>query len=183
MNRLIIFVLPLLSIYFTANNIQLHNANEIVKIKEIKSNDEFIINDSLYRLHFQIETTKNNEHYLIINIKLKNGSHFIPPFTNQDFIGRFYMDLGSYTHLDFEGDIIETPQSIEEYDGHSSVNGTANWARVNTTYKQALKIKLQEDFEVFGRIRFTIEPRCRLEEAPFSISYQSGKMTIKSPKC
>ncbi len=41
----------------------------------------------------------------------------------------------------------------------------------------------EDNFEVFGRIQFTIEPRCSLEEIPFALSYQNGVIKIYSPKC
>ncbi len=136
-----------------------------------------------YELKFKVNTLNDDTFELEIMVELNNGAHFVSPFAQQDFKGKFYMDLGSYTHLEFEGDLIETPRSVEEFDDHPYVNGLVNWVRVNTTYRQALKIKLDEDFEVFGRVKFTIEPRCTLEQIPFGISYENGVMKLIDPKC
>ncbi|NOR28462.1 MAG: hypothetical protein GQ540_08040 [Lutibacter sp.] len=137
-----------------------------------------------YDIKIEIETTENSTNYLVISLELKNGSYFISPNSKRAFKGKFYMDLGSYEDIDFEGKLLETPLSVEEVDLHPFVNGTVNWVRVNTTYKQALRIKSKDDFEVFGRIQFTIEPRCTLEEIPFAISVQNGVMKIiENPKC
>ncbi len=119
----------------------------------------------------------------MVAIELRNGSHYIYLNTKRDFKGKFYMDLGSYTHLDFDGAIIESSLSIEEYGPHSFTNGLVNWVSVNTTYKQSLHLKTKESFIVYGRLRFTIEPRCTLEEIPFAISYQDGVMKFINPKC
>lgn len=154
--------------------------NKPSKIKGI--NDFTTVYDKDYTLHFEIKNAKSNPQ-LVISIKLHNNSYFVSPYAKRDFKGKFYMDLGSYKHLNFKDDIIETPRSVEEFDSHTFVNGVVNWVRVNTTYKQSLHIKSQEDFVVFGRVRFTIEPRCTLEEIPFGLSYQNGVITLIDPKC
>ena len=137
-----------------------------------------------YMIKVEIETTENNTSYLVVSLELYNGSYFVSPNSKRDFKGKFYMDLGDYTNIGFVDNIIETPKSIEEVDLHPFVNGTVNWVRVNTTYKQALRLKSKDNFEVFGRIQFTIEPRCTLEEIPFAISYQNGVLKIiNNPKC
>ena len=154
----------------------------INEIENTYTEDVLIIADDLYDLQIKIETT-GNKHNLVFDIKLHKGSQFISPHAKRDFTGKFFMDLGDYTNLKFEGKIIETPMSVEEFDSHPFVFGTVNWVRVNTTYKQPLKLYSQRDFEVFGRVRFTIEPRCSLEEIPFSISYKDGKMKLQKAKC
>jgi len=183
MNKLIPIFVLLLCIGCATDNRQANMTYEIAKMEKPIENHGFTINDEAYTLHFDIENTGNQKPALVIAIELHNDSHFISPYAKRDFKGKFNFDLGSYTHLDFEGDIIETPRSIEEFDPHPFTNGLVNWVRVNTTYKQPLEIKSEEDFKVFGRVRFTIEPRCTLEEIPFAISYTDGVMKVYSPKC
>jgi len=183
MNILKTFTVLLLSTFFSTSQQQTETTQETIKIENPEITNGFTINNQDYTLHFEIEKTNDQKHTLVVAIELHNDSHFISPFAKRDFKGKFYMDLGSYNALNFEGDIIESPRSVEEYDPHPFVNGNVNWVRVNTTYKQPLQLKSQDDFEVFGRVQFTIEPRCTLEEIPFAISYQDGVMKIKSPKC
>ena len=183
MNILTTRVVLLLSIFFSTSQQQTETTQETIKIEKPEIMNGFTINNHDYTLHFEIEKTNDQKHTLVIAIELHNDAHYISPFAKRDFSGKFYMDLGSYNDLDFESDIIETPRSVEEVDSHHFVNGTVNWVRVNTTYRQALQIKSQENFEVFGRVQFTIEPRCTFEEIPFAISYQDGVMKIKQPKC
>lgn len=183
MNKLLIVCIALLFFNCKSDKKQLTAVLENNKFVEpIDVKDFTTVKDSEYTLHFEIEQT-DNKPLLVISIKLHNGSRFVSPYAKQDFKGKFYMDLGSYTNLDFEGGIIETPRSVEEFDSHPYVNSMVNWVRVNTTYKQQLNIKSKEDFVVFGRVRFTIEPRCTLEEIPFGISYKNGKMTLIESKC
>ena len=91
------------------------------------------------------------------------------------------MDLGDYTNLTFGENIIETPQAVDSYDKFG--NQFVKWVKVNTTYLQQLNIKTKENFEVFGRVQFVIEPRCTLEQIPFAISYKDGKFQFIDPKC
>ncbi len=181
-NKLLtILIILLSSTCYTPSKSEINVA--FYKIESLEIIKGFTVKDKDYTLHFDIEKSKNQEHILVIAIELNNGAHFISPHAKRDFSGKFYMDLGSYTHLGFEGDIIESPRSSEEFDPHPFTGGLVNWVRINTTYKQALLLKSQDDFEVFGRLRFTIEPRCTLEEIPFGISYQNGVLKVIEPKC
>jgi hypothetical protein len=189
MNKSITILLLLLG-YSCANDKQQNNASkDIAYLEESKTampsikNETLNITDELYNLQIKIETTENNKHNLVVAIELLNGSHFISPYAKRDLKGKFYMDFGGFDNLAFDGNIIETPRSVEEFDEHPFTNGLVNWVRVNTTYKQPLNILSEDDFEVFGRIQFTIEPRCTLEEIPFAISYKDGVMKLFSPKC
>jgi hypothetical protein len=159
----------------------LAKANLPKKAKKDIINEMQIINDELYTLQFKIETTKNNQHNLVIDMKLHKGSSFISPFEEKEFLGKFYMDLGDYTNLTFDGNLIEAPKANSRYDGFK--NAQVIWVEENTTYKQLLNIKTDEGFEVFGRVIFTIEPRCSLETIPFGLSYKNGKFIFFDPKC
>ena len=183
MNILTTFLVLLFSISFGTGQHQTAITHSIAKIEEPEIIKGFIIDDKDYTLHFDLEKTKDQELALVVAIELHNESYYISPNAKGNFSGKFYMDLGSYTHINFDGDIIEAPRSLAAIYLYPSVDGTENRVYVNTTYKQLLELKSQEDFEVFGRIQFTIEPRCTFEEIPFAISYQNGVMKITSPKC
>ena len=188
--NIIIFGLGVVTLSLTAfgfmkNNSfkEVQNCSVVTKIEDPKDVNYFTtFKDKDYTLHFEIDNSESKPS-LIISILLHNDSYFVSPHAKRDFKGKFYMDLGNYSNLDFDSEIIETPQSVEEIDSHPYVNGTVNWVRKNTIYKQPLNIKTQEDFTVFGRVQFTIEPRCTLEVMPFGISYENGKMRLIDPKC
>ena len=183
MNILTTFLVLLLSISPGTSQLRKETTQSIVIIDEPEIIKGFVIEDKEYTLHFNMEKAEDQNYTLVIDIELHNESYFISPNAKGDFSGKFYMDLGSYTHLAFEGDIIETPRSLAAIYLPPSVDGTEDRVHVNTTYKQPLELKSQEDFEVFGRIQFTIEPRCTFEEIPFALSFQNGVMKITSPKC
>ena len=186
MNKLITLLLLVLSFNYANDKHQTNTSKDIVKIEEPKTiitSEVLNITDELYNLQIKIEATENNKHNLVVAIELHNDSYFISPNATRDFKGKFNIDLGSYDKLDFNGNLIETPRSVEEFDKHPFTNGLVNWVRVNTIYKQSLNVMSEDNFEVFGRIQFTIEPRCSLEEIPFALSYQNGVIKIYSPKC
>ncbi|HIP47370.1 MAG TPA: hypothetical protein EYG92_00170 [Lutibacter sp.] len=179
MNKLKLILVVLIGFSFYS----IQKQKEIQKIEKPNVENGFVINDEDYTIRFKLENTNSQNPILVIAMELKKGAHYISPFAKRDFKGKFYMDLGSYKDIDFEEEIVEIPKSIEEIDPHPFTNGTVNWVRVNTTYKQALNIKTKGDFEVFGRVRFTIEPRCTLEEIPFAIRIKDGVIKLYSPKC
>jgi len=181
MKKVITVVLIILSLACSKDNSQTDSTNKVIKTGVNKVNDKFTITDELYTLQIKIEKTEDNQHNLVIDMKLHSGSHFISPFEEKEFSGKFYMDLGDYTNLSFEENIVETPQAVAIYD--SFKNEPVIWVKENTTYTQPLNIKSKNDFEVFGRIIFTIEPRCTLEQIPFAISYKDGKFIFIDPKC
>ena len=183
MNILTTFAVLLLAISFSTGTQQKETNQIFANIKKPETNNGFTVNDQDYTLYFDVEKVIGQKPTLVIVIELHNGSHYVSPFSKKDFKGKFYMDLGSYTDLDFDGDIIESNRSFEEFDYHTFGEENVNWVWMNTTYTQALKILAKDDFEVFGRLRFTIEPRCTMEEIPFAISYKNGEMKIISPKC
>lgn len=160
---------------------QFQNKFGITKMEETYKDENLTIMDDLYTLQFKIEKTENNKYNLIVAIALFKGSTFISPLEEKEYRGKFFMDLGSYDQLTFDGNIKETPPSAATFDSLSNEN--INWVKVNTSYTQPLNILSEGNFEVFGRVKFTIEPHCTLEEIPFALIYQDGVMKIKPPKC
>lgn len=155
----------------------------IVKIELPSTDDSLAIIDKLYDFKIEIETTEDNNYNLVFSIILKNNSYYISPFEKKAFTGKFFYDLGAYDKVSFNGEIIETPRSVREIDPLLLADGGVKWVRTNTIYKQPLNILSKDDFEVYGRVKFTIEPRCTLEIIPYLISYKNGKMVIKEAKC
>lgn len=145
-------------------------------------NEVLTINDELYKLKISVDS-ENNRHQLIFEMELFNNSYFVSPNSKREFKGKFYYDFGSYENVEYTGKVIETPLSKEIYDAHPFTDGLVNWVNVNTLYKQPFYVKSEKDFKVFGRVRFTIEPRCSLEEIPFSLIYKNGKFSVTMPKC
>lgn len=183
MNILTTSLLLLLSIAFSISQPQTKTQNPIKKKYTPETFDEFTVNHEDYTLSISIESA-NNQPVLVISMDLKNNTHFISPLEEKDFTGKFYFDFGSYKDLVFEGGFSESPisEAIVLYPNFNGDQAT-KWVTENTTYKQSLKFKTIHDFEVYGRIQFTIEPRCTFEEIPFGILYKDGKFTFIDAKC
>jgi hypothetical protein len=183
MIKVITIAAVLLIITFSTSQSQTNTDLEIFTVEKPVISKDYIINHKDYTLHFELDKTKDQQHILKIAIELHNKSYFVSPNAKREFKGKFRRDLGSTKDLDYDGNLIETPLSIEEYDAHPFVNGTVNWVRENTSYIQPLELKTKDDFQVYGRIIFTIEPRCTLEEIPFLIIYKDGDLLFGEPKC
>ena len=186
MNKLIIIALFILSNSVTTSQQQTETTPKIIKIEEPETFKEFTVKDQDYTLHFALEKTSDQKHAIVIAIELHNDTYYLSPNAKKDFNGTFYMDLGSYKDLGFEGEIKEYPLSVKEINSQLFVEDTIDWLRIKTIYKQSLLVKLvksQEEFIVYGRLQFTIEPQNTFEEIPFAISYKDGEMVFISPKC
>ena len=136
-----------------------------------------------YKLKLSSKKLQNNEYDLSISMELFNAAHFISPNAKRDFKGKFKVVFNATDKFNLLGKLIETPLSVEEYDEHPFTNGTVNWVRENTTYRQKIKLNSTKDFQVKGYIQFTIEPRCTLEKTPFIIKQINGKMKIELLGC
>jgi len=180
MNKLTTIAIVLLSITIGTSQQSVKTFKNIATVQS-ETFTEFTINDSEYTLHFELEETNNKEQFLVISMELHNNSEYISPFEDKEFSGKFYLNLGTTKNINFEESIIETPQAVDSYDKFG--NQYVKWVKVNTTYRQKLNINTKEDFEVLGRLEFTIEPRCTLEQIPFKISYKDEKMVFVEPKC
>jgi hypothetical protein len=149
-------------------------------IKE-KPNTKIHVKDELYDLKIRIINTKTPQ--IEVKIELKNNAYFASPLEDKDLKGKFYMDLGDYTNIDLGSNYIENPSTNSNEFGPQSCGKIVKWVRVDTSYKKSLYIKNTKDFEVFGRIKFVIEPRCTMEEIPFGIRYKNGNFSVFEPKC
>jgi len=115
-----IIILSLLSLGYVSDNNWLNDSS-----KKATS----IIATEPYKIDIQINEAWKNEYQLVIKMELQKGAHFVSPNAKRDFKGKFFMDLGSYEHLAFDGILVETPRSVEEIDPHPFVGGPVNWVR------------------------------------------------------
>jgi len=130
-----------------------------------------------YELVFEIERSEDNTYRLVATIDFRNGSYTASPLTDRDLSGLFRMEVAPSNHIRLDDAIEENPPSIE------IDNMPGKWIREKTTYKQILHISHDEDFQIGGKVTFTIEPRCTFEEIPFMIKYRSGVLTIEEWGC
>ncbi len=136
-----------------------------------------------YELHLKMNKLENDRYDLVVRVNLNQGCSFVSPNSKGNFSGIFTLTIKDSDKLEKMASLIETPRSVEEYDPHPFVDGYVNWVRQTTTYNQQLKRTGEDNFKVSGMIQFTIEPRCTLEQIPFIISYDNGKMKVEIDSC
>jgi len=136
-----------------------------------------------YDLGFSLEKATGNEYTLTTTMKLHGGSFYVSPHSTRDFKGKFSVELANDDHLTLANDFKEIPRSKEEIDPHQFVNGPVNWVNVDTKYEHTFNVTSKADFDLGGKYRFTIEPKCTLEEVPFMIKSRSGVLTMEKWGC
>jgi len=145
--------------------------------------DPLIAKEHPYDLEFALEKIDGTHYTLITSMKLFGGSFYVSPHSTQDFKGKFSVELADHKNVVIGLKFNEIPWSIEEIDQHQFVNGPVNWVKVDTKYEHTLTITSKEDFDVGGKYRFTIEPKCTMEEIPFIIKFRSGVLSIEKRGC
>ncbi len=144
--------------------------------------NEAVINHP-YELAFEVEKTGEDQFTMITTMKLFGGSFYVSPHSKRDFKGKFTIEIAPNENLKLGSDFIETPRSKEVIDPHPFVDGPVNWVKEDTRYEYQLTAISKEDFDIGGKIFFTIEPKCTLEEIPVMFKYRSGVLTIEKWKC
>jgi len=184
MNNNLFFGLLLLSFNYNCMEVnsqdmaQNNKAADSVYVGQTHFIDDVVREDSLYTAIIRIDKQSNKEHLLSIQMNLKQHGYFVSPTESGAFTGKFTIVLTEPQYLQTSGAIMETPLS-KVYENE----GFVKLVRENTHYKQSLKVLSKENFEVYGCIQFTIEPRCSLEKIPFILSYVDGKLSVKMDGC
>lgn len=140
-------------------------------------NEKYLMNP--YHVSFALEEREGEEPLLVIGMELAMGSYYVSPFAKRDFSGKFSIHLRETEVMSLADGLQEIPRSTEIFDPHPFVNGLVNWVRVNTVYKQPLKIEAEGDFDVVGRVQFVIEPKCTMEKVNFRITRTDGVMKVQ----
>lgn len=185
MKKHLIFGLLLVSINYNCAEVKAQETAANTKTADssytkqlMRFSDELMHEDPLYNSFIRIDQEKDGAFMLSVQMVLKKDSYFVSPNEQKDFSGKFSIVLTKPENLISSGTITETPLSkIDENQGF------VKWVRENTIYRQNLKVLSNENFEVYGYLQFTIEPRCTLEKIPFILSYQDGKLSVKLDGC
>ena len=145
--------------------------------------DAEVARNNPYELAYAVEKIGENQYSLITTMKLFGGSFYVSPHSTGDFKGKFRIEVAPNDNLKMGDDFIEIPRSKEVIDRHPFVNGPVNWVKEDTRYEHPLTVKSQADFDIGGKIIFTIEPKCTLEQIPLMFKYRSGVLTVEKWKC
>lgn len=137
--------------------------------------DAFV--DDTYNLDLELELLENDRYRIVATMELDSGSWFVSPYCADKYSGHFSVTLKDNENLYMDNAFVETPGSVAQFDCWKK--GMGNFVTESTSYTYDLTVNSKDDFKVLGMVRFVIEPKCTLEEIPFSISSQGGKLTIQ----
>ena len=130
-----------------------------------------------YDIQFKIEKLNSKTFNLNINIALDSGAYFVSPLSGGDYKGIFNISIPENEHLTLADGLSEIPKSVESIDPWTG--GKVNLVNETTTYSKTFNINSTSNFELMGKVKFVIEPRCTLEEITFSIVYRDGNIAIR----
>jgi hypothetical protein len=168
MNSFILFFLFIFSIGC--------GSDQLSYIEPKTINETLDTDENPYEISFRIDRVGEMEYVLSVVLDLSHGSYILSPLTPGDFKGLFSLKLEENKHLTVSEEITEYPPSIEKMDPFG--NGPMKVAEVKTTYQFRFKVKSKEEFEVKSSIQFVIEPKCTLEEIPFTLNYSNEELRI-----
>ena len=157
--------------------------NNPISMQELKYKKSLTVEEPDYTIKIEVINQKTEHPSLLMSMTLKDDAYFASPLTKEELKGKFYYDFGEYTNLEFFKTVIETPLSINNSAVKSNISEPIWAVKSNTIYEQQLTLKTKSNFEVLGRVQFTIEPRCTFEIIPFGIKYEDGEYKMYSPKC
>ncbi|MFK7806739.1 MAG: hypothetical protein AB8F74_02960 [Saprospiraceae bacterium] len=130
-----------------------------------------------FDIKFEIEKTDKEEYFLVASIELSEDSYVVSPFSKDDTYGHFIISIAENKYLTKGTELLEIPPSTEEYD--PILEEPVHFVRVNTTYKQKLKLNSTNDFKVSGLLEFLLEPACIPYDVEFLISSSSGVLEVE----
>lgn len=134
-----------------------------------------------YALTLRLEGSAEEGHRLVAHMALDSGSWFVSPYSADRYQGYFNVSMADNNSLFLDRNFEERPRSMTRPDRWEG--GVGHFVHENTSYAYNLRALTEEDFKVLGVVRFVIEPKCTLEEIPFSISQKGGKLSvIRYPK-
>jgi hypothetical protein len=129
-----------------------------------------------YTLTMQLDSISPIEYVMVLNMDLQLGSYYVSPLSPGSFTGIFDIILNENTDITLDGTMSEFPLSTETTDPFQG--DPVKFVTENTTHNQAITILNKQDFELTGKVQFTIEPLCTLEENWFTIASKDGQVTL-----
>lgn len=132
--------------------------------------------DLSFQITFDVDQRKNGEASLSFEIAIDSGHYFVSPHS-EGFHQRLIFSIQDTDSLLLDGELIEHPKSLDEYDNLTDKQG--KFVRENTTYSQSLIINSPTDFEVTGLIWLGMLPESQPYEVRFIIYNRSGKLVVE----
>jgi TonB family protein len=145
--------------------------------------DPKAVQEHPYDLRFTVKKAGDKTYTLVTSMELHGGSYYASPNCTRDMKGKFHLELAEQDQVILAKRFKEIPLGLQSMLHHPVVHGPMDWITQDTRYEHTLTVNTAEDLDVTGFYRFTIEPRCTLEEIPFVIKQRSGVLTIEGVGC
>lgn len=129
-----------------------------------------------YALTLRMEGSPEDGYRLVAHMALDSGSYFVSPYSSDKYQGYFNVSITDNNNLFLDRNFEEKPRSLPSPDRWEG--GLSQFVFQNTSYAYRLKVLTPEDFTVRGMVRFVIEPKCTLEEIPFTITQKAGRLSV-----
>lgn len=137
--------------------------------------------DNPYRLNLQLRAMKDKRYELMATVELDSACYFVSPYSSDTYKGYFKLNLNENEWLHLDSNFVESPRSVAKLDRWQG--GMSHFVEETTSYSYSFTVNSKDDFKVLGLVQFVIEPKCTLEEIPFSITMKEGELSIqKYPK-
>ncbi len=170
-----IAVLLFIGVSFSANSQQSNSLKAPEKLSDSLNPDD------PYFLNLEVQESEGGDYKLVAALELDSGCYFVSPYSKDSYKGFFQIILKDNPFVQLDGNFVEFPLTKAKPDKWQG--GLSHFVEENTSYTHKLAVNSTEDFKITGFVQFVIEPKCTLEEIPFSISYVNGKLLIqKFPK-
>ncbi len=144
------------------------NQTEDEKIEqEIKAHQKRWKDVIPYSMKPTLSQENETQFKIDVIIEPQEGSYILSRYASQDFIGKFTIEIDENPFIKESAMLLESPESDIIYEPFSKSDQKAILKK--TTCTQNYRINTTDDFKVTGKIYFVIEPKCTLEEHPFSI--------------
>ncbi|MFD0963413.1 hypothetical protein [Pseudofulvibacter geojedonensis] len=173
----------LITLFISCNK----DTNQSVKIVETIKSEKKINNSTLpakknkapYELKLDLEKVNDSSYYLTAKMMLLKGAHYVSPYSKKSFKGKFNLTINPNNKIKVDDFLLSVPDSETQ----SIINGSLDWVKVNTIYKQQFFVNPKDNFTATGFVQFVIEPRCTFEKIPFSIIQKDGHIRIQTDGC
>jgi hypothetical protein len=130
-----------------------------------------------YTLKLKLDSISSNTYLLTLDMDLSVEAYYVSPLSPGTYTGIFDIIMDDNSDIQLTGKMTEDPISVESRDPFQG--NPVNFVTQSTTHTQKIIITNSDNFTVRGKVQFTIEPKCTLEENWFSIHSNNGVISLK----
>jgi hypothetical protein len=179
MNKAFAFIFVLGFIGCSSDNQESINPNPAQKTDQAEVSSAGLLHEEQFDI--QLEIKQNIDQYsLAITLDLDSSCFVYSPFSTDSAFSHFEILVAENDNLILADSMVETPNSVIEFD--EVVNEQVRVVRAKTTFTYDMSFNGDADFEELGIIEFVLEPRCVPYDVEFVISRKDGELEVQKTK-